>query len=191
MEFLVVNKTKLKAILDKEDMEKYNLDPECEGGGGAKARRAFREILAKAEEEVGFGTGRDKVLIQLYPSRDGGGEIFVTKLTAAGKQNLKAIADSDNVMMLATVKRLYKFDNLEDLILGAKCVKDEDIKSDVYYLQGAYFLAAEGRCEHSRFTEISRLSEFAERLPEKLIPYITEQGKLISEGAALEAFSRL
>ena len=191
MEFLVVNKTKLKAILDKEDMHRYNLDPESEGNGGAKARRAFREILAKAEEEVGFGTAREKVLIQLYPSRDGGGEIFVTKLTSAQKQNVKAIADSDNVMMLATVKRLYKFDSLTDLILGAKCVRYEDIKSNVYYLRGAYLLVAEERCEDSRVTEISRLSEFAERLPEKLIPYVTEQGKLISEGEALEAFSKL
>ena len=189
MEFLVVSKTKLKAILDAEDMKKYKLDP-GEEYSGAGARRVFREILAAANEEVGFRTGNDKVLIQLYPSRDGGGELFVTKLGALAKGDAKIIAESKNVIMLTNTRRLYKFEDLEAIVMCSKSITAREVKSDVYYLNGAYFLATEEEALKSGY-ELAKLSEFGERLPEKLIPYIAEQGRLIFADSAIEAFSRL
>ncbi len=179
VEFLVVSKTKLKAILDKEDMKKYKLDATATESDSIATRRAFREILSVASAEVGFDTEKDKVLIQLYPSRDGGGELFVTKLGTLTKSDIKAITDSSNVTMLSNVSRLYKFESLDSLILGAKSMRSQDINSQVYYIDGAYFLYAEEKCQAGNLCEISKLCEFAQRLPEKLVPYIKEQGKLI------------
>ena len=179
MEFLVVSKTKLKAILDKEDMKKYKLDATATESDSIVTRRAFKEILAVAAQEAGFDTEKDKVLIQLYPSRDGGGELFVTKLGTLTKSDIKAISDSNNVTMLSNVSRLYKFESLDSLILGARSMRAQDINSQVYYIDGAYFLYAEEKCETGNLCEISKLCEFAQRLPEKLVPYIKEQGKLI------------
>ena len=191
MEFLVVSKTKLKAILDKEDMIKYKLDATATESDSVVTRRAFREILAVAGDEVGFDTEKDKVLIQLYPSRDGGGELFVTKLGTLTKSDIKAISDSNNVTMLANISRLYKFENLDSLIFGAKSLRSTDITSDVYYLDGAYFLYAEEKCQSGGISEISKLSEFAQRIPEKLLPYIKEQGREILIGDAIAKISSL
>ena len=191
MEFLVVSKTKLKAILDKEDMIKYKLDATATDSDSIATRRAFREILAVAGDEVGFDTEKDKVLIQLYPSRDGGGELFVTKLGSLTKSDMRAISDSNNVTMFSNISRLYKFENLDSLILGAKSMHCRDIISEVYYIDGAYFLYAEEKCESGRLSEISKLCEFAQRLPEKLIPYIKEQGKMIFSGEAIAKLSAL
>lgn len=191
MEFLVVSKTKLKAILDKEDMIKYKLDAMASGSDSMTTRRAFREILAVATEEVGFDTESDKVLIQLYPSRDGGGELFVTKLGSLPRNDMRAIADSNNVTMLTNVSRLYKFENLDMLILAARSVHSRDIPSEAYYVNGSYFLRAEEKCVSGGLSEISRLSEFAERIPEKLTPYIKEQGITIFEKGAIEKISAL
>lgn len=191
MEFLVVSKTKLKAILDKEDMIKYKLDATATESDSIVTRRAFREILAVAVEEVGFDTEKDKVLIQLYPSRDGGGELFVTKLGTLTKSDIRAISDSNNVTMLANVSRLYKFENLDSLILGAKSMHSSDIVSEVYYIDGAYFLYAEEKCQSGGISEISKLCEFAQRLPEKLVPYIKEQGKQIFSCDAIAKISAL
>ena len=191
MEFLVVSKTKLKAILDKEDMKKYKLEGEGAEGDSLAARRAFREILAVATEEVGFDTERDKVLIQLYPSRDGGGELFVTKLGSLNKNDMRAIKESGNVTILSTLSRLYKFDCLDELILGAKSIKSRDLLSAAYYIDGAYFLYVEERCESGVRSEIVRLSEFAERLPEKLLPYIREQGRELFKSNAVGKLAAL
>lgn len=191
MEFLVVSKTKLKAILDREDMIKYKLDATATESDSIGTRRAFREILAVAVEEVGFDTEKDKVLIQLYPSRDGGGELFVTKLGSLTKSDIRAIADSSSVTMLANVSRLYKFESLDNLVRGVKSVGGTDIPSEVYYIDGAYFLHAEDKCEAGRLSEIARLAEFAERLPEKLMPYIREQGSLIFEDDAISKIAAL
>ena len=191
MEFLVVSKTKLKAILDKEDMIKYKLDAMATGSDNITTRRAFREILAVATEEVGFDTESDKVLIQLYPSRDGGGELFVTKLGALPKGDIRAIADSNNVTMLSNVSRLYKFENLDTLILAAKSIHSKDIPSEIYYVNGLYFLYAEEKCASGALSEIARLAEFAERIPEKLMPYIKEQGGAVLEHDAIEKISAL
>ena len=191
VEFLVVSKTKLKAILDKEDMIKYKLDATATESDSVLTRRAFREILAVAGDEVGFDTEKDKVLIQLYPSRDGGGELFVTKLGTLTKSDIKAISDSNNVTMLANISRLYKFENLDSLILGAKSMRSTDITSDVYYLDGAYFLYAEEKCQTGGISELSKLSEFAQRIPEKLVPYIKEQGSGILVGDAIAKISSL
>lgn len=191
VEFLVVSKTKLKAILDKEDMLKYKLDATATESDSALTRRAFREILAVAVEEVGFDTDKDKVLIQLYPSRDGGGELFVTKLGALAKSDIKAISDSNNVTMLANISRLYKFDDLDTLILGAKSIHCRDIPSDVYYINGSYYLCAVEKWENGNLSEISKLCEFAQRLPEKLMPYVKEQGKMIFANDAIAKISAL
>lgn len=191
MEFLVVSKTKLKAILDKEDMKKYKLEGEGAEGDSLAARRAFREILAVATEEVGFDTERDKVLIQLYPSRDGGGELFVTKLGSLKKNEMRAIKESGNVTMISTLSRLYKFDCLDELILGAKSIKSRDLLSAAYYIDGAYFLYVEERGESAWYSEIARLSEFAERLPEKLLPYIREQGRELFKSNAVGKLAAL
>ena len=191
VEFLVVSKTKLKAILDKEDMIKYKLDGAESGADSITSRRAFREILAVATEEVGFDTEKDKVLIQLYPSRDGGGELFVTKLGSISKTDMRAIAGSESVTMLTNISRLFRFDDLEGLIFCAKSIGGSDIPSTAYYIDGAYFLHAQEKCTAGGISELSRISEFAERLPEKLVPYVKEQGRAIFTESAIEKLAAL
>ena len=103
MEFLVVSKTKLKAILEPEDMKHYKLDGAIEYSG-APYRHSFREILKEAESKTGFTTGKDKVLIQLYPSKSGGGELFITRLLSPVKSQVSTLSAAENVTMLSYMK---------------------------------------------------------------------------------------
>ncbi len=92
MELILINDTKLKIMLTREDMTRYDLDCESADYDNTETRRAFWSILDEAKHRTGFDAARDRVFIQLYPSREGGCEMFVTKvgLLSAGERRADA-----------------------------------------------------------------------------------------------------
>ncbi len=89
MELIVIDENKLKIMLTAPDMQHYELRAERMSGADAETRRAFRHIFDDAREKIGFDTEGERLLVQLYTSRGGGCEIFVTKLgTEEGKMPL-------------------------------------------------------------------------------------------------------
>ena len=78
MELILISNTKLKIMLDEEDMRKYNIagDSDCTGSA---ARRAIRSLLECAREQIGFNTAGEEIFVQLYATKRGGCELFVTK----------------------------------------------------------------------------------------------------------------
>lgn len=80
MELLLISKDKLKVTLSALDMEKYELDCETIDYDSTETRRAFWSILDEAKHKTGFDAASDKVFIQVYPSRAGGCEMFVTRV---------------------------------------------------------------------------------------------------------------
>jgi negative regulator of genetic competence, sporulation and motility len=80
MEWIRISQNKLKIMLSAEDARHYALD--CEGADYADVmtREAFRDILSDVRAETGFDATEDKVYIQMYPSKEGGCELFVTKV---------------------------------------------------------------------------------------------------------------
>ncbi len=82
MELILINASKLKIMLTDSDMEKYDLNAETVDYDNTATRRAFWSILDDAKTETGFNAASDRLFIQMYPSRDGGCEMFVTKLGA-------------------------------------------------------------------------------------------------------------
>ena len=75
----MVNSLKLKIILTPEDMKELNISNESLDYGSSATRRAFKSILEKAKNETGFETGNDRIYVQVFPSNDGGCEMFLTK----------------------------------------------------------------------------------------------------------------
>lgn len=80
MELLLISDSRLKVILSREDMEKYSLSAEMMDYDNTETRRAFWSILDEAKHRTGFDAAADRVFVQVYPSRCGGCEMFVTKL---------------------------------------------------------------------------------------------------------------
>ncbi len=80
MELIVIDQNKLKIMLSAPDMTHYDLHAEHMNSADAETRRAFRHIFDDAREQIGFDTEGERLLVQLYTSRSGGCEIFVTKL---------------------------------------------------------------------------------------------------------------
>ena len=80
MEWIRISTNKLKIMLSAQDADRYALDCENADYADLLTREAFREILTDVREETGFDATEDKVYIQMYPSKGGGCELFVTKM---------------------------------------------------------------------------------------------------------------
>ena len=81
MELILINDKKLKIMLTPEDMKEYELDCETVDYTQTETRRAFWNILDEAKHQTGFDAASERVYIQLFPSSEGGCELFVTKIT--------------------------------------------------------------------------------------------------------------
>lgn len=80
MELIVITPTKLKIMLTPPDMKRYDLSPTRMDCADEETRRSFRRIFNDARTQIGFDTTGERLFVQLYTSRGGGCEIFVTKL---------------------------------------------------------------------------------------------------------------
>ncbi len=80
MEWIRISNNKLKIMLTAEDAARYDLCPDTAEYADSITRRALRAILTDMRGETGFDAADDKIYIQMYPSREGGCELFVTKM---------------------------------------------------------------------------------------------------------------
>ncbi len=78
MELILISNTKLKIMLSESDMKKYHIGSESDCAQGS-TRRAIRTLLECAKDQIGFNTDGEEIFVQLYTSKKGGCELFVTK----------------------------------------------------------------------------------------------------------------
>ena len=132
MELIVISSSKLKIMLSADDMNKYALSAEIDYTD-RKTRQAFKNILEVAKEQTGFDTENDKIYIQLYPSRKGGCEVYVTKIDEESEQCCKepgtrsselhfqcrassGIIPASKKQAQKEKRRAYSFSSLENLL---------------------------------------------------------------------------
>ncbi len=91
MELIPINQSKMKIMLTAPDLKYYELsfqnphDLSCED---EDVRGAFRHIFDDVEERTGFHTKGEKLFVQMFTSKCGGCEIFVTRLNTASDAEL-------------------------------------------------------------------------------------------------------
>ena len=195
MEFLLIGESKLKIVVNEEEMIANNLENPTDNKAGGRLRRAIWRVLDMAKVEVGFDPAGDKVLIQFYPIKSGGCEIFVTKLGILPESSARLVSKSDKISMLSRTKSFYAFSCLEDLISAAKAVKrlTEDLPavSDVYFCADKYYLSIEEYGKGGERTEFPCLLEFSGGLTADFEAYISEHATRLTKGDAIEIFSAL
>ena len=79
MDLIRIDDNKLKIMLTPVDMQSYALDDTMDYTKD-ETRQAFRSIMSEVRSRTGFDAEGNRVYVQLYPSRSGGCEMFVTKL---------------------------------------------------------------------------------------------------------------
>ncbi len=87
MEIIMINDSKLKIMLREEDLRQFEISADELDYSNTETKRMFWDILCRAKHKTGFNTDGQRVLVQLYPSKDGGCEMFVTKMGSLGESD--------------------------------------------------------------------------------------------------------
>ena len=124
MEIIMISESKLKLMLTREDLSTFDLDGVHLDCGRLESKRMLRNILKYLKEQVGFQTDGCRVLVQLFPSRDGGCELFITKMAEPSSCEWSESAEEDWTSDSAEGSEssgthsvgVYSFDRLEWLI---------------------------------------------------------------------------
>lgn len=193
MELLKINDKKLKVTLSENDMRDYRLDAEKIDYDCAETRRAFRDILTVAKSRTGFDTDECKIFVQIYPARDGGCEMFVTKLSDETDEGIHAFT------------AVYLFDDLTSLCCACSLLTRCGFRdrSALYGSDRGYYLiiSEDFRQNNNTYSVNERrncvpnypiLDEYGKRLAaDKIIPVLKERFKEICPEMAVERMANL
>jgi negative regulator of genetic competence, sporulation and motility len=190
MDILKISDTKLKIMLDRNDMAMYDLCGADIDYNNSATRKKFWHILDDVKSRCGFETEGEKLLVQYYPSKDGGCELFVTKLCGVSQSSKRSLAKAENVTLLDGKQRIFLFRSLEDLIKASSLIRPGDnIRSSDAYLgeSGEYYLTVSERGDLSRQGTggLSLLLEFSRRVDLSRMAYISEHCRKLTSGDAL------
>ena len=177
-------------MLTAEDARYYALDCEHADRTGKLTREAFREILSDLRMRVGFDAAEDKAYIQMYPSKEGGCELFITKTGL-----LLSEVESESSFHTPKTKRneitekAIRFEELEPMLaLCRRLRSDCKLKHSEVFLDdgGAWWLLLRREGALSFAAEYGEPGEIsAARL------YLGEHGKSICKSCAVEMLGAL
>jgi negative regulator of genetic competence, sporulation and motility len=185
LKFLNISDTKLKVTLTSADCLEYAIDAE-EGYNTRRMRSAVRRILTLAEEECGFSAVGEKILVQLYPLPSGECELFVTVLTTLSGRDRDAVSSADGVSLLEQARAIYRFADFAGLADAVRAVYREGVESDLYSDDlGRFYLSLKEEITDG-ISEFEIFIEYGDRLAALPIAVLSEYGKCLAKGNALE-----
>ena len=155
-------------------MKEYDL---CEGIDidGEEMKRIFSSLLQKAKKEIGFTYAKENIIAEIFSSKDGGCEIFVSCLL----DEVKMYKDKSEELLAQKTKpqgQTYVFDNVENLVIVLDMLSrlDASISTSVYYNYKTkkYFLILENVLRKSlKFAFILEFAKYSKTLD---LQHVTE-----------------
>ena len=212
MELIIINENKLKIMLSAEDMKKYGLFSGGDELSFPNAKHALQDILQEVRHTTGFeaDTEKDRIFVQVYPSLEGGCEMFVTKMgllcqsdrgeeiimPAYKEQNAVAPRSTKKSLNVKRTTLTYCFEKLDWMLCACRELKRRRFcgESALYRdKEGRYYLLiCQGFSEDQKSSPSCFLSEFGElENTEHARLYINENGYCICNEGAVEIMSEL
>lgn len=178
MEMIRISGDRIKIMMSREDMETYSLSCECMDYENEETRHALRSILEEASRETGFDAAPGKVFVQVYESRAGGCEMYVTRLPEKEAEGEEAAGDSVGI---------FGFDSLRSLAMLCKRLCDAEYEGGLSVMtdRGRWYL----RFDSGDFPLCA--GDYGERLGEHTAAYITEYGCRLYGREALRQLAEL
>ncbi len=165
METIRIDDDRMKVLLTKEDLVRYGLNDRPLDPDSEEVSRALRRLASDA----GFEAREGKLYLQLYESRGGGCELFVTRLEGGGEEEEQAVGG------------YLAFSRREDAVLLAK-----HLQADGFRGESRLFRGGERLFFHFPEAIPPEACEFGDLLPDGAAAYIEEYADPILTGGAVE-----
>lgn len=190
MELILISADKLKIILSEADMKEHTLTCETMDYDNTETRRAFWSILDEAKHRTGFDAAACRVLIQVYPLRQGGCEMYVTRLNAEGTGEVACAVEEGFREDKLSVFRFSSLHELTEACFQLRLAA-YDGDSTAYCAEepgggSAYYLTLHGGRNAACMTEYGSM-----RNSDLILPYLAEHGSILCGENAVAAFSGL
>ena len=188
MEIIQISEGKLKVMLTKADLEEFDLDAQTLDYADSETKELFSALLAHIKETVGFQTDGYRVLVRLFPSRDGGCELFLTRIR-------DFYSEEDETETEQTHPQAFGFERIEDLLTVCRRLRAIGYPhASSAYISDAHrfylFLENPARSLDEKSAGISPyafLSEYGKaESAEGLRGFLFEHGRLLCEQDAVE-----
>jgi negative regulator of genetic competence, sporulation and motility len=215
MELIVISSSKLKIMLSPDDMFRYDLGADIDYAD-SRTRKAFKSILEEAREKTGFDAESEKIFIQLYPSKKGGCEVYITKIedenedhtgTSAKRQEEKSSSKSSErglgVIQPARKKyykerkKAYSFRSLNLVIAVCKRLLGMGWRGESAVFagdDGAFYLTLKDKyyADPSKIDRLSFICEYGDsEYYDTVSKYVDEHAKCICKSSAVETLGVL
>ncbi len=207
MEIIMISDCKLKVMLGEEDLKQFEIKAEQLDYSNTETKRMFWDILNRAKHQTGFDTDGQRVLVQLYPSKQGGCEMFVTKIGLLYSEDEDDISrynyeEKNNSKTFQTKKHTttysaFAFDTTKAMISVCKRLYELGYigESSSYICDnGKIYLILSDLYEDEcmSINEFSFILEYASAEdPKKIGYFISEHGKIILENDAVSKLGKL
>ena len=190
MELILIGDSRLKVMLTAQEVRRFALDLDENELDGPAAKAALRELFDEIKQKSGFDAASERVLVQLYPSKGGGCEIFMTKLGKIGRSRSEQSAPCELSALPELRPVLFRFDRLAELLAVCRQLHriGYALLSTVYISDdGAYYLVLQEKSRiGTRPGALSFVEEFGERRGgASMLSYIKEHGRCIAAGNAV------
>ncbi|MBQ3099814.1 MAG: adaptor protein MecA [Clostridia bacterium] len=184
MELLPIGSDKLKVTLTEADMESYRLSADTLNWDDTGTRKALWSILDEAKKQCGFDAAREQILVQIFPSRAGGCEMFVTR---TGERRRGANHESVRTAIKKSDARACVFDRLYYMIAFCAVLRDSGYKdpADAYSLDDGRFLLIYYK-DDPRAAEFGRITPLSD-----MEFYIGEHTEIICQTDAVTRLAAL
>ena len=178
MELIRISNGKIKIALSRAELEAYSLSAQSLDIDGVTAGAVFKELLVRAKESTGFDVEEDKVFVQIYTAKDGGCEIFVTRIEPENRKKRQKAQ-----------KQTFRLETLQHLLSACKRLKSIGYRgrSDAYAFGDGYILTL--YCPN--VTHNACLCDFGEKTDGYTEGFVSERMKLIRKGDAVKILAEL
>ena len=191
MEFVKINEKAIKITLSYDEAQKLDIDSSA-SFDPEKSKAIFNKMLAEAKKEFGFNYAGEKIYAEIFDSRDGGCEIFISCLSGEGMMN-KEKGEEVLLSKLKLQNLIFCFDSMDSLLSGcwlltqAKCQNN----TSVYYdpEKEKYYILLEDVSKKD--IKYGFLYELSKRVKSSRRDYLKERCVLVCENDAHTVLGKL
>ncbi len=179
MELIRISDRKLKIMLTPSDMEQFELNADTFGENGAEMRRTFRLLLEEIKKRTDFEADDRRIAVQYFPSRGGGCEMFISRLSDRSESEEEEDAPQPDLPKALCLQKevlgrgfhresAYSFPSISDLLYVCKRLRT---------FSGIGTNSAYGDDDGTYYLFLSFLSASPFTTPDEL-NFITEYGSI-------------
>jgi len=182
VDLILINDSKLKIILTQDDMASYALTCDNIDYDNTETRRAFWDILDAAKHKTGFDAASERVYVQVYPSKGGGCEMYVTKLHLSGEQAVVSVQTLPDTV--------FRFRGLEEISAACTYLLAGGCRGGKVWRDrqsGFWYLLLEELKERDGMV----LGEFGERCGRDALLWLSEHCRCICGSGGVETIAAL